>query len=320
MLSSNLKSHDKTLDKSLRIIIPLVVGVHLLIAILLNGLNQEPVVIMPKKGVVVHSVKLSPKVLPKAMKEVAEVQKEVKQEILPIVEVGESPAPIIKSEQKPIPKPEISPKVEVVVPPAPVIKPEQKAVPKPTPKPIVEKKPAKVIPKPIEQKKPVVEKKKTAPPPSPPAPKIVKVKPDNKEWIALAKEKIGKIALSSDRISSNSHQNLKEIATPSPIENFITDLSFIDSGTTFSDKESAYRDELAKRLKLYLKLPEYGEVKVKLTIDRAGKVIFTKVLSFQSAKNASFIEQNLPKLKMPPFGDNFKGVSEFDFTIVLSNE
>lgn len=300
MLSSNLKSHDEILDKSLRIIIPLVIAVHFLIAILLNGLNQEPVIITPKKGVVVHSVKLSPKILPQPVKEVAEVKKEIASAPEVPVQVKEESKP-----QKAIP---VS---------LPAVKPE----PKPAiPKPSIEKKPAKVIPKPIEQKKPVVEKKKVLPASPPPAPKMEKEKPDNKEWIALAKEKIGKIALSSDRISNSSSQNLKEIATPSPIENFITDLSFIDSGTSFSVKESAYRDELAKRLKLYLKLPEYGEVKVKLTIDRAGKVTFTKVLSFQSTKNASFIEQNLPKLKMPPFGDNFKGASDYDFTIVLSNE
>lgn len=316
MLSSSLKSHDKILDKSLRIIIPLVVGVHFLIAILLNGLNQEPVPPIPKKGVVVHSVKLSPKVLPQAVTEVAEVKKEIAP-VPAIVETVQTKEKVKEETQPSENKIQENKSQENKSKVIPVVKPEQKPV---IPKPSIEKKPAKLIPKPIEQKKPVVEKKKAAPPPPSPSPKIEKEKPDNKEWIALAKEKIGKIALSSDTISNSSHQNLKEIATPLPIENFITDLSFIDSGTTFSVKESAYRDELAKRLKLYLKLPEYGEVKVKLTIDRTGKVTFTKVLSFQSAKNASFIEQNLPKLKMPPFGDNFKGASDYDFTIVLSNE
>lgn len=264
MLSSSLKSQDR----SLWIIIPIVLAVHFLIALLLNGLNHEPVTFMPKKGVVVHSVKLSPK---------AAIQKDVRE--VPV-------------------KVEASP-----------------------PKPQAEKKtasaPAKVVPI-----KPAVKKKAPeAPPvPKPEKPKIVKAESDRREWIAAAKEKIGKIALSSDTISNSSHQKLKDIATPSPIENFITDLAFVDSGTTFNVKESAYRDELAMRLRLSLKLPEYGEVKVKLTIDRTGKITSTKILSFQSAKNASFIEQNLPKIKMPPFGDNFKGSSDYDFTIVLSNE
>lgn len=286
MLSSNLKSYDN----SLRIIIPLVVAVHFLIAILLNGLNQEIVPLKPKKGVVVHSVKLSPKVISQPVNKPIAAPKSEAPAKTEIVQV--------KEEIKPIPTK------------APAVKlPEKPAI-----KPVVEKQPVKVTPKtkPIEPKKQTVVKNKI-PDPAP-------VKPDNKEWIALAKEKIGKIALSSDRIPSSSHQSLKEIATPSPIENFITDLSFVDSGTTFNVKESAYRDELGQRLRLYLKLPEYGEVKVKLTIDRMGKVTFTKVLSFQSAKNASFIEQQLPKLKMPPFGDNFKGASDYDFTIVLSNE
>lgn len=279
MLSLNPESSDK----SLRVIIPVVVGLHLLMAILLNGLNQAPVPLMPKKGVVVHSVKLSPKVFSQATKEVAEAKKEAPQpkKVEIKEEVKSKAAPVIKAEPKPIPA-----------------------------KPNIEKKPVKATPKPVEPKKVADAKKIPAP-----VPKV-----DNKEWIAAAKEKISKIALSSDSIPKNSSQNLKEIATPSLIENFTTDLAFIDSGNTLGVKESAYRDELAKRLRLYLKLPEYGEVKIKLTVDRLGAVIFVKVLSFQSAKNASFIEQNLPKLKMPSFGDNFKGSSNHDFTIVLSNE
>lgn len=299
-----LSSNPKLQDRSLRLIIPFVVGAHLLFALLLTGLNQEIVPIMPKKGVVVHSVKLKPKVVPLVAPQVIKEIAEVKVEVKPTVEVKAE----VKAEVKPAVevKEEIKPKV-----PPPVAKPQQKPV---APKPVAEKKPAKVVPKaePVEQKKQVVEKKKIPPP--------TKEKVVDKEWIALAKEKIGKIAISSDSISKSSQQSLKEIATPSAIENFITDLSFIDSGATFSVKETAYRDELSQRLKLYLKLPEYGEVKIKMTVDRSGKVIHIKVLSFQSAKNAAFIEQNLPKIKMPPFGDNFKGSSDYDFTIVLSNE
>ena len=292
MLSSSLKIQDK----SLQIIIPLVVGVHILIAIFFSGMTNQSVPLMQKKGVVVHSVKLNPKiVLPKVVE--ADVKKTQTSEIPKTVEVVE-----VKKTQA---KVEIAPKT-----------PATKSPPKPkpvTPKPQVEKKQVKPVP----VKQPTV---KNIPQEAPSVSKLELPKKDNKEWIAKAKEKIGKIALSSDIMPNNSHQNLKEIATPSLIENLVTDLAFIDSGTTFNVKESAYRDELGQRLRLYLKLPEYGDVKVKLTIDRTGKVIFTKILSFQSAKNAAFIEQNLPKLKMPPFGDNFKGVSEYDFTIVLSNE
>lgn len=288
MLSSSLK----TQDKSLQIIIPLVVVVHLLIAFLFNGLSHQPVLLTPKKGVVVHSVKLSPKVASPKMIEVVEVPK------------LEKVAEIKKIQNSDIPA-----KVEAL------LKPQvEKPTPKPAlPTPQVEKKQAK----PVLAKQPNVKNKLQE---APVASSSGTPKNNNKEWIAAAKEKIGKIALSSDTMTNSSQQSLKEIATPSPIENFVTDLAFIDSGTTFNVKESAYRDELGQRLRLYLKLPEYGDVKVKLTIDRMGKITFIKIISFQSAKNASFIEQNLPKLKMPPFGDNFKGASVYDFTIVLSNE
>jgi outer membrane biosynthesis protein TonB len=178
------------------------------------------------------------------------------------------------------------------------------------PKKVVEK-PGKASKAPILKKvAPVPKKQKTAP--------IVEKKAEVKplvnrkmdQAIASAKEKIGKIGSISDKISDN----LKRIATPTAIE---SDLSFIDSKLTIDPKETLYRDELASWLKLKLKLPEYGEVKVLFTLDRLGNVVKVKILSFQSAKNAAYIEKELPKLQLPKFGSNFGDQQTYDFTILF---
>lgn len=144
-----------------------------------------------------------------------------------------------------------------------------------------------------------------------PAPEIKKVHAPAKpaverknDLVALAKEKIGKIAPSSDKILKSS---LEEIITPKAIEHFQSELSI---------KEHAYRDELASRLKLHLKLPEYGNVKIELRVEPSGKMVHFKILNYESALNAEYIEKNLPKVKFP----SFKGSEIYEFTIVMSNE
>jgi len=130
-----------------------------------------------------------------------------------------------------------------------------------------------------------------------------------KELVALAKEKIGKIGPASDKILKSS---LERIATPRAIEQ----LSFVDVGRDMSGEELAYRDALALRLKLSLKLPEYGNVKIELEVNPAGKVEHLKVLSFESLKNAAYIEKQLPQIELPTFKDR----DSYNFTIVMSNE
>lgn len=183
------------------------------------------------------------------------------------------------------PKQEVAVKEVAAISETPTPSPPKKSSPAPK-KPIPSKK--KEV---IKKNTPI--KKQTPPSPSPP--------PEKTEWVALAKEKIGKITA------------MKEIAstTPTAIENLESELSI---------QEMAYRDELMHRLRLHLKLPHYGEVKIQLTIDRSGKVSSVKVLSYQSAENAESIKKHLPKLQMPAFGVNFPGLATYDFTIVLSNE
>ncbi|MCE5294953.1 MAG: hypothetical protein LLF94_10130 [Chlamydiales bacterium] len=84
--------------------------------------------------------------------------------------------------------------------------------------------------------------------------------------------------------------------------------------------ERTYYDELVSRLKLALKLPEYGEVKLELTISRTGKVETVKSVKSKSSKNSDYVKKALPKLHLPPFGQNFPGEKDHTFRLTLSNE
>lgn len=281
----------------MRIIVPLVLILHIMLAIFLIEWEKQIPNITPKKMISVKTVKLTPKPVVKASnkKEIALAE--------PALEI-----------KKQISEPVSEIRKQTIGKSAP-----------PTPKPVIKKKPvAKPIPK-VEPKKALpVQKIKIEPATKPDIQKkevnLPAKEVKNMEWIALAKEKIGKISNKSDNISATSNTTLNAISTPTSIKSFESELFFTDSSESLNAKEIAYRDELAHRLKLYFKLPEYGEVKIKLVVERSGKVISVKILSFQSQKNAEYIEKSLHKLVLPGFGDNFFGADNHEFTIVMSNE
>lgn len=263
-------------------------------------------------------------------------------EIKKPAEIKVEPVPELKPvETKPIEKPTPPPthkKPGNPKPPAPKKEVKKKApekqmakknnpAKKPPPKQVAQNKPP-VKKKLAEQKKPEKAVAKASPKKDPvkqpvaeaPDPRIAEMKRKQRDLLKQAKEKIGKIGAASDRLPSDSSAKLTAIATPSQIESLNIDTLWIDTATPLSAKETAYRDELAHRLKLLLKFPEYGEVKVKLTVDRSGKVVSLKILNAQSAANRAYIEKTVPKLQLPPFGQNFGTVSDYAFTVTLKSE
>lgn len=88
----------------------------------------------------------------------------------------------------------------------------------------------------------------------------------------------------------------------------------------FTPQERTYYDELVSRLKLSLKLPEYGQVKLSLCINRAGSVVRVTDVKCKSSKNRDYIQKTLPKVHFPPFGQNFSGEKEHTFRLTLTNE
>lgn len=286
-------------DHSLSKIAPAVIAAHLLFLFFLIYYSPSaPPLKMQHKKLMVSTIKLTPKPAPVTSPPPQAVQQSAQQarQEEPAKEPP-PPQPVVASPPKP-PPPAVKPKPQPAVQPKKA-QPAKKAAPK---------KAAAPKPKaPPEKPKPVSTKKETAP-------KI------NEQQIALlskAKEKIGKINTSSDKMSATTALS---IAVPSQIDSLSIDTLKIDSPPTMGSQEIAYRDELAQRLKLQLKLPEYGSIKLKLTIAKNGKVKKVLILNSESQLNKQHVEKTLPLLSMPPFGSQFNGAEEYTFTINMSND
>lgn len=77
---------------------------------------------------------------------------------------------------------------------------------------------------------------------------------------------------------------------------------------------------LAHRLKEELELPEYGDVRLELTLHKSGKVLKVSMLQAVSEKNRKYLELNLLKMVFPPFGDEFKSEPMHTFILTFCNE
>ena len=293
---------------------------------------------------------------PEPIEEIAEeIIPEPEPELIPEPEPEPEPAP--KPEEKPAPKKE--PKKEPKKTPTPLkeAKKEIKATkkesaPKKTVVQAEKKKPEKKstdtkkkeIKKPVAEtepkKKASVEKKDKAPPKakaeSDSKPKVsdtpkidpkveaakAAVKAKQQELLKSAKESIAKIDKSPHKITSSDISDNTNRIAPARIEKLEIDAlpSGGSAGTTFTTRELGYRDELVHRLKLMLRLPEFGEVKVQLTLERSGHVAKVVIVSTESSANKKYIEKTLPTISFPGFGDNFSSQSQYTFLISLSND
>lgn len=170
----------------------------------------------------------------------------------------------------------------------------QKMEAKPKPK----KTTPKAKPKAVEKKAPALSKKTESP---------VKPNPKRKELIAKAQESIAKITLPNGNITPHSTSlAVPELKAVKPQE--------------LSADEANYQDELASRLKMLLRLPEEGIVKIQLTIDRKGKFIKMAMISSSSKANAAYVELEIPKLSFPSFGLQFKSHEQYTFPITLKSQ
>lgn len=141
--------------------------------------------------------------------------------------------------------------------------------------------------------------------------------------LAQAKEKLAKLGEKrpvANALLPTSH--LEETILPKRLENLQIDaISF--EGTeniSLTTQESSYRDEIAYRLKLSLRLPEYGMVKVRLTLERSGHVANLQIVSSESTKNRAYIESMIPSIKFPPFGNDLTQANQYTFLIALNND
>jgi outer membrane biosynthesis protein TonB len=86
------------------------------------------------------------------------------------------------------------------------------------------------------------------------------------------------------------------------------------------DGRSDYTDTLVSHLHQCLSLPDYGEVKIQLSLRQDGTVAKVVVLKTQSEKNKQYLESNLPRLKFPRFDGAYASKRECTFTLTFCNE
>lgn len=243
-----------------------------------------------------------------------------------------SPSPPKPSIKTP-PKPNITPKKQPL-PPKPVKKAEIKKteVKKSVPKEATSKKiPPKAQPKKTEAKKPAKESppkqeknSKTEQKSQPSVPKVdpkaEAAKARRRELLASAEKSIAKIERSRDTLSTLRGSSTAAAAIPGQIEALHVETLPNEEAEKLTPHERSYYDELANRLKLLLRLPEFGEVKIKLTLERSGHFVKVSIMSSKSQANKNYIEKTLPTIKYPSFGDNFGIQDQYTFVIVLSND
>jgi hypothetical protein len=91
-------------------------------------------------------------------------------------------------------------------------------------------------------------------------------------------------------------------------------------GYSSASPEACYIGDLIRRLQLNVRLPEPGEVKVKLSIKRNGTVAHVTVLTGRTTSIKRSIEEKLKAIHFSSFGTSFSGEAEHTFSLRLSNE
>lgn len=164
------------------------------------------------------------------------------------------------------------------------------------------KKVTKKTPKMIEKKKPATEKKK-------------EVDPKKAELLAKAKENLSKVLNGESfkgQKSESSVSNLQDLGKIDALK--------IDSVDVQATEDMGYAGSLASCLRKMLCLPEQGEVKVCLTLDRRGNFVDVEFLGSKSAYNEKYLEKTIPGIKYPPFGKSFENEPKHSFIITLTND
>ncbi len=252
-------------------------------------------------------VKEEPKPPPEPVKPKEPKPKEKKPE-----PVKKKPEPKKAETKKAEPK-KVEPKKET-----PKVEPKKKTPEKPKTNPPKETKKAKDTSKKTPAKK---EKSEAPPKPDPKIEAAAKAKEaKRRELVAQAQKSIGKVGSSNGKIADNSESSIASTAIPDKINTLHVMTALAEIAPGLSDQEATYSQKLASFLQMKLRLPESGEVRIRLTLERSGNFNKVAVVSSKSDKNKKYVEKELPKLNFPSFGKNFEGKEQYTFNITLKNE
>ena len=140
---------------------------------------------------------------------------------------------------------------------------------------------------------------------------VVKTKPTHKKQLSKkAEESIAKIQENLDKIDAK-----LDLSVPAEIKNLQ-----IDTVIALSIKEINYRDMIAGLLRHNLRLPEKGDMNIKMTLNRSGKVAKLVIVGADSESNRRYVEGALPTLQFPSFDGKFGKYQQYTFLITLSGD
>lgn len=274
-------------DRSKKAILITVIGIHLTL-ILWMCLSFSPFKISNKKHLVVktHAPSLNARPLATA------------------------PPMDIPPPKKPTPPTPLAPES-----PPPIEEPPPLAPPEPGPPPPIEKKPLppkKKAPAVTKAKAPLVRREE-----GPKKSAKVKKSPPSHEPIPQSllkelEESIAKIEGKRDNLYRK-----EKVSAPPPLQ--IDNLKNRESSVR-EEGEAEYQLTLVQCLHHSLNLPEFGEVKIQLTLKQDGTVEGVVVMKAESEKNRQYLQKNLPLLKFPQLSGPFSNKKQHTFILTFCNE
>lgn len=165
------------------------------------------------------------------------------------------------------------------------------------------------------------------PPTKKPAPKNTVKKPAAKP---VEKKKVSTPPSKVQSLLSSLEESLEKIEQPKVRKKMAEtpDLSNKKRRLKIDDLDSSsaigysdnYQDQLIDLLKEGLDLPDYGEVKLKLTLKKDGTMMELIILESHSQKNRNYLEENLKRVRFPVFPGGMAKENTHTFTITFCNQ
>jgi hypothetical protein len=94
----------------------------------------------------------------------------------------------------------------------------------------------------------------------------------------------------------------------------------VDAISSDVSHDESYTALLISQLHQVLSLPDYGEVKIQLSLRQDGSVAKITVLKAQSGKNKQYLEAELPRIKFPRLDGMYGNKKECTFILTFCNE
>jgi len=143
--------------------------------------------------------------------------------------------------------------------------------------------------------------------------KQIKTNTNSKKKL-LKKLQASLASISEEGPFKSSHK--KEMQNPSEIEALQIDQ--IKSRSSFIDR--SYETILINKLKSSLVLPDFGQLRLSLTLNSDGSIFSYKILNSENHLNSNYIEKALKNITFLPFNKSFASQEQHTFSIVLNNQ